>query len=102
LPRDSPLKAALAADPDWPKAPPDEDADVPWTEFSPVDEKLAYLIDLMQSLLASVIAIGGGKPPRFKPWRRPGDAARKAAGKARLAERWRKHKELAARILRKG
>ena len=97
LPRESPLKAALADDPE---ILPGEPGDVPWTEFSPEVQVMAQAVDLLQSLLASVIAIGGGKPPKFKPYPRPGDAKRKAADQARFAERWRKHKELAARILR--
>ncbi|HEX5272300.1 MAG TPA: hypothetical protein VFW33_17505 [Gemmataceae bacterium] len=98
LPRTSPLKAALAEDPDIPEGDP---APPSWTEFSPVDEKLAYQIELTQSILANLISLGGGQPPKFKPWPRPGDDKREAARKARFAERWRKHKELAARVLRK-
>jgi hypothetical protein len=99
LPRTSPLKAALADDPE---ITPGEPGDVPWTEFGPETQALAHIVDVLQSLLASVIAIGGGRPPKLKPYPRPGETRRKAAEQERLAERWRKHKELAARVLRKG
>jgi len=98
LPRTSPLKAALAEDPEIPLG---EAGDVPWTEFSPEVQALAEVRDLLASLLANVIALGGGKPPKIPPYPRPGDTRRKAADKARFAERWRRHKELAARLLRK-
>lgn len=98
LPRTSPLKAALAADPDIPLA--EGDGDVPWTEFSPEVQALADLVDTQRSVLAVLIKALGGKPPKFKPYPRPGDARRQAAEKARFAERWRKHKELAGRVLR--
>jgi hypothetical protein len=97
LPRTSPLMAALADDPDVPEG---EPRDTSWTEFSPEVEALAHIADVLQSLLANVIALGGGKPPKFKPYRRPGEAKREAARKARFAEKWAKHKALAARVLR--
>jgi hypothetical protein len=98
LPRTSPLKAALAEDPDIPLA---EPGDPPWTEFSPEVQAIAEAVDVLKSLLANVISLGGGKPPKFRPYPRPDDARREAAEKARFAGRWAKHKALAARILRK-
>lgn len=97
LPRTSATMAALADDPD---IEPGEPGEPSWTEFSPEVQVMAEAVDLLKSLLANVIALGGGKPPKLKPYPRPGDGKRKAAEKARLAERWRRHKELAARVLR--
>lgn len=97
LPRDSPLMAALADDPDMPEGEPREPS---WTEFSPEVQAMAEAVDVLKALLANVIALGGGKPPKFKPYPRPGDGRRAAAAKARWAEKWAKHKALAARVLR--
>lgn len=98
LPRDSPLKAALADDPGIPAAEPRDPA---WTEFGPEVQALADISDKLSSLLAVVIRGLGGKPPKFKPYPRPGDAKRKQLEKQRFADRWAKHKALAARVLRR-
>lgn len=98
LPRESPLKAALADDPEIPAGQP---GDPPWTEFSPEVQVLADIADRLGSLLSVVVQLGGGKPPRLKPYPRPGDEKRRQAEKARFAERWARHKALAARVLRR-
>lgn len=99
LPRTSATRAALADDPEIPVGE-GEPGDPPWTEFSPEVQAMAEAVDLLKSLLANVISLGGGKPPKFRPYPRPGDSRRREAEKARFADRWRKHKELAARVLR--
>lgn len=99
LPRTSAVMSALADDPDVPAGAPRPPS---WTEFGPDVQVMAEVRDLLASLLANVIALGGGKPPKIAPYPRPGDERRKAAEAQRLADRWRKHKELSARVLRKG
>lgn len=83
LPRTSATTAALYADPDTVFG--DELAEVPLTEFGPEVQVLAHVADVLQSLLVNVIALGGGKPPRLKPYPRPGEARRKRL-KAELRE----------------
>jgi hypothetical protein len=90
LPRDSATWAAIYADPET--VIPDEGAEPPeprLTEFSPEVEALAAMHDLLAALLANVVALGGGKPPRISPYRRPG-AARREAAKARRHEQARR------------
>lgn len=96
LPRTSATMSALADDPDAPKSAPKPPS---WTEFSPEVQVTAEVRDLLASLLANVIALGGGEPPKIPPYARPGDDKRQAAERERMAERWRKHKELVARVL---
>ena len=51
----------------------------------PLSGALADIADKLSALLANVIALGGGKPPKIPPYRRPGEA-RRVAAKARLRE----------------
>lgn len=96
LPRTSATMAALANDPQAPKSAPKPPS---WTEYGPEVQVMAEVRNLLASLLANVIALGGGKPPKIPPYPRPDDEQRKQAERERLAERWRKHKELVARVL---
>lgn len=98
LPRTSATMSALADDPD---VQPGDPRPPTMAEFSPEVQVMAEAVDLLKSLVSVVISLGGGKPPKFKPYPRPGDDRREAAEKARFAERWRNHKELAARLIRK-
>lgn len=85
-PRDSPLMAAIADDPELartgrPGAP-------RLTEFSPEVEALAGVHDLLGSLLSVVVSLGGGRPPKVAPYRRPVTAsARAERDEARQAHR---------------
>jgi len=79
LPRNSATWAAVYADPETVIDEAGEPPEPRLTEYSPEVEALAGVYDLLASLLANVIALGGGKPPRIEPYRRPGEAKREAA-----------------------
>lgn len=92
-PRDSPLTAAVADDPEL--ARPGAEACPPrLTEFGPEVEALAGIYDLLASLLANVVSLGGGEPPKIPPYRRPVTASERA----REAEARRRHEDLVRRL----
>jgi hypothetical protein len=94
LPRDSPLMAALAADPALVS---DAEPVAPsWTEFGPEVQALAQVHDLLGSLVAMVGAAFGAKPPpRVRPYPRPANPHEQA----RRDARWARHKALTARLI---
>lgn len=92
-PRDSPLTAAIADDPEF--AQPGAKVRAPrLTEFSPEVEVLASVHDLLGSLLSVVVSLGGGKPPKVTPYRRPVTAGQVAE----RAQARREHRELVYRL----
>lgn len=95
LPRDSPLMAALAADPDY--ASDAKPGPVPWTEFGPEVQALAAVHDLLGSLVSMVGSLGG-KPPQIAPYPRPVSPAQRR----RREEQRAKHEWLKARLLPEG
>jgi hypothetical protein len=95
LPRDSPLMAAVAADPEL--ASDGGEPGLPsWTEFGPEVQALAQVHDLLGSLVSMVGAAFGAKPaPRVPPYPRPANPHEQA----RRAARWARHKALTARLI---
>jgi hypothetical protein len=93
LPRDSPLMAALAADPDFI---PDDAAPSPppWTEFGPEVAALAEIRDLLASIRSAIAGLGGQKLS-FKPYPRPVNLHEQR----RQAQRWERHRALTARLI---
>lgn len=83
LPRTSATTSAIYADPEAVLG--DEDAETPLADFSPEVQAIAHACDLLAALLANVISLGGGKPPKLQPYPRPGEARRRAL-KAQLRE----------------
>jgi len=67
------------------------------TEFDPTTRAIADLYDRVGTLIAAVIASTGKKPPKIQPYRRP----KLAVDRVRERRRWAKHKQLAARLLRR-
>lgn len=78
LPRNSATWAAVYDSPET-VIDGDEAPEMRLTEYSPEVEALADIADKLSALLANVIALGGGKPPEIRPYRRPGEARREAA-----------------------
>lgn len=71
--------AQLAAEKDQDGKP----ADVSFKEWNLQASQLAVLIDAIHSLNATVVAVGGGKPPRIEPHPRPRSVGAKALEAAR-------------------
>lgn len=96
-PRDSPLMSALADDPDAAAAGPAQAPKL--AQFSPEVEALAGVYDLLAALLANVVSLGGGKPPRIPPYPRPVTASQLAAERAERDAARRQHEELVRRLI---
>jgi hypothetical protein len=81
LPRESATTAALYADPATVLS--DEPSEPQLTEYPPVVEAIAALYDVNVAILAHLSAFTSKKPVRLAPYRRPGEARRKAVRAAK-------------------
>ena len=93
LPRDSALMSALADDPELAGVAAERPPSL--AEFSHETEALAGIHDLLGSLLAVVVSLGGGRAPQVRPYPRPVTAA----AKARKAAARQAHQDLVRRVL---
>lgn len=87
MPVDSPLMAALAADPEYASdarpGPPS------WTEFGPEVQALASVHDLLAAIYSAVTRA------QVAPYPRPASAAQRR----RRQQQWARHRQLTARLL---
>lgn len=98
-PRDSPVISAIADDPFYARS----DAKAkPLTlaQFSPERETLARIDNKLGSLLANVIALGGGNPPKIEPHPWPQSASQRAAAAAELEAADALHNRLVSQLIR--
>lgn len=89
LPRDSPLMAAIYADPETVLS--DEAAEMQLTEYSPEVEVSSDIYDVLIAILAHLTALTSKKPVKLSPRRRPGEArlrARKAQLREQARQEW--------------
>lgn len=94
-PRDSPVISAIADDPAYAAAPGKRPA-MKLAQFSPERESLAGIYDLLASILATVTAAVGHKPPKVRPHPRPVTASARADKEAAR----RQHQDLVRRLIR--
>ncbi len=97
-PRDSPFASAIADDPELTVPP--RPGPPKLAQFSPEVEALAGVYDLLAAILANVIAIGGGKPPKIDPYARPVTASQLAAKAAQDAADEALHQRLVSQLVR--
>lgn len=98
LPRESATMSALADDPD--AVPGDPPAHPPMSQYSPEVEAIGRVHDMTAALyvlVASLFAKGGA--PKVAPFPRPLPAGQREAQKARMAQRWKRHRALVARLI---
>jgi hypothetical protein len=98
-PRDSPVISAIADDPFY--AQPDAKVKPPTlAQFSPERETLARIDNKLGALLANLIALGGGKPPRIEPHPWPESASQRAAAAAERDAAVELHDRLVGQLIR--
>jgi hypothetical protein len=104
LPQASRFNAAVANDPEHVEAivAATEGKQTPYhpplAEWKTENEQLATANDLLQNVIAAIVASNGATPPKIKPMPRPKTEFDAARERAKLSN----HRKLVARVLRAG
>lgn len=105
LPQASRFNAAVAMDPEHVEAIVQARAGDQQTAYHPPlaewktdNEQLATIADLLQNVIAAVVASSGATPPKIKPMPRPRSEFDAARERVKLSN----HRKLVARVLRAG
>lgn len=105
LPQASRFNAAVASDPEHVEAiikategQQQTSYHPPLAEWRTENEQLATVADLLQNVIAAIVATNGGKPPKVKPMPRPKTEFDAARERSKLSN----HRKLVARVLRAG
>lgn len=70
----------------------------PVSEFTPEVELLAAIVDRLGGVIAAVIGVNGGKPPKTRPWPRPVTAMDRAKSRVAFSD----YRDIVSKVLPNG